>query len=62
MVENNNSVVSPPSGQSQSYKRLTQAIHRRELTTNLEILAEIGIEGNLAVFIVTNLQNLGAAR
>lgn len=41
------------------YKRLTQAINRQELTTSLEILVERGIEGDLALFIIANLQNLG---
>jgi|GEM_PF-5497365 len=54
---------SPPWGQSQNYKRLAQPVHRRELTTSLEILAESGIEGgDLAIFIIANLQKKEVAR
>lgn len=52
---------SPLGGQSQSYKKLTQAIHRRELTTNLEILEASGFTGDLAIFILANLQSLEVA-
>lgn len=52
---------SPLVGQSQSYDKLTQAIHRRDLTTSLGILEASGIKENLAIFILANLQNLGVA-
>lgn len=52
---------SPLVGQSQSYKKLTQAIHRRELTTSLEILEASGFTGDLAIFILANLQSLEVA-
>jgi hypothetical protein len=53
--------ISPPGGQSQNYKRLTQAVRQRELTTSLEILAESGIEEDLALFIIANLQQMEVA-
>jgi len=49
---------SPLWGQSRRYKRLAQAVSRRELTTSLEILAESQIEGDLAIFIIASIQAL----
>jgi len=49
---------SPPVGQSRRYKRLIQAVRKRELTTSLEILDESGIAGDLALFVLANLQAL----
>ncbi|BAY96017.1 MULTISPECIES: hypothetical protein [unclassified Tolypothrix] len=54
--------ISSPRGQSQGYKRLVQAVHRRELTTSLEILDASGIEGDLAILLLANLQSLEVAR
>lgn len=51
---------SPPTSQSQRYKRLIQAVHEGGLTKSLEILTESGIdgdfEGDLARFIIINAQ------
>ncbi len=48
--------------QSWRYRKLVKAIRRRELTTNLEILAESGIEGDLALFVLANIPQMGVAR
>lgn len=54
--------ISPPSGQSQNYKRLTQAVDKQELTESLELLAQSEIEDDLlTLFIITNIQSLGGA-
>jgi len=53
---------SPPWGQSQNYKKLAQAIHGRELTTSLEILEQSGFTGDLAIFMIANLQQMEVAR
>lgn len=47
---------SPPQSQFQHYKRLAQAINKRELTSSLEIFAQRQLEGDLAIFILANLQ------
>ena len=49
---------SRPKTQSQKLERLNQAITRRELTESLEILAESQIEGDLAIFGISNLHDL----
>ncbi len=51
---------SPPKSQSQRYKRLTQAINKRELTSSLEILAQNGIEGDTAIFVLACCQEVAA--
>ncbi|MBD2208080.1 hypothetical protein H6G33_37465 [Calothrix sp. FACHB-1219] len=48
-------------GQSRRYKRLAHAVRQQELTTSLEILAESQIEGDLALFILANFQQMGVA-
>lgn len=51
---------SPSLSQSQRCKKLTQAINKRELTSSLEILAQRGIEGDLAIFMLACCQEVGA--
>ncbi|MHC5612529.1 MAG: hypothetical protein ACYTXA_16320 [Nostoc sp.] len=51
---------SPTQSQSQHYKRLAQAINKRELTSSLEILAESQIEDDLAIFMLALLQEVAA--
>lgn len=47
-----------PKGQSFEFIELSNYIHRRELTEALEILAQSQIEGDLAIFGISNLLDL----
>lgn len=41
------------------HEKLTQSVQRRELTLSLEILEQSGITGELAIFALATIQNLG---
>lgn len=53
--------ISPARYQFQRYKRLAQAVGKGEFTESLEMLAESQIEGDLAIFILVNFQQMGVA-
>lgn len=53
--------TSPPTEQSQNYKRLAQTIHGGQLLTSFEILHENGIRDKLTISMLFNLHFLEVA-